>query len=100
VVENVLPIDMHGLPKLEDRPCRGVLKRIRVSSHQVNRHPDFTISRVKYQHCDKVQNSLQQVDAGGSFCCFCIESVFQKSTKMAKRRDTYKYHFKLNFRGY
>ena len=33
VFENdlVLPIDMHGLPKLEDLPCRGVLKRIRVS---------------------------------------------------------------------
>ena len=25
---------MHGLPKLEDRPCRGFLKRIRVSQVQ------------------------------------------------------------------
>ena len=29
----VLPIDMHGLPKLEGFPCRGVLKRIRGSRH-------------------------------------------------------------------
>ncbi len=25
--------DLYGLPKLEDLPCRGVLKRIRVSGH-------------------------------------------------------------------
>ncbi len=25
--------DLYGLPKLEDRPCRGVLNRIRVSRH-------------------------------------------------------------------
>ena len=43
-------IEVYGSPKLEDHPHRGVLRRIRVSKHQVNRHPDFIISRRKHQH--------------------------------------------------
>ena len=31
--EKVLPFGLHGLPRLEDRPCLGVLKRIRVSRY-------------------------------------------------------------------
>jgi len=42
--------DLYGLPKLEGLPRRGDSGGIRVSEHQVNRHPDFAITGLVYQH--------------------------------------------------
>ena len=41
--------DLHGLLHSEDRPIWGSFERIRVSSHSVNRHPDFIVFLEEYQ---------------------------------------------------
>jgi len=46
VCEKVLPFILHGLPKLKRPSLLRNFKRIRVSEHQGNRHPDFIILSV------------------------------------------------------
>jgi hypothetical protein len=41
--------DLHGLLASEGRPCRGDLEKIRVSEHQVNRHPDYILVHPEFQ---------------------------------------------------
>ena len=41
--------DLHGLLHSEDPPVLGSFERIRVSSHSINRHPDFIVFRPEFQ---------------------------------------------------